>query len=134
MPFEWKPRAPCVLRDPEAVYKVMRGRRLPRDREVFTALLLNTKNVIVRGVLVSVGTINASIVHPREVFKAAVRYSAAALILVHNHPSGNPTPSQEDIAITKRLVKAGEILGIQVLDHVIIGDGRFQSLKELGVL
>lgn len=80
------------------------------------------------------GTLNASLVHPREVFRAAIKCSSASLICVHNHPSGDPTPSPEDIALTKRLVSAGELVGIEVLDHLVIGDGRFISLKEQGYM
>jgi DNA repair protein RadC len=80
------------------------------------------------------GSLNASIVHPREVFRAAMKYSSAAIVCAHNHPSGDPTPSPEDIALTSRLVQAGEIVGIDVLDHLIIGDSRFISLKEKGYM
>ena len=110
------------------------------DREEFRVLLLNTKHVLLKQAHVSRGSLNASIVEPREVFKDAIAASAAAVILAHNHPSGDPTPSAEDVSITKRLVKAGELLGIAVLDHVILGkasDRRpqdFVSLKELGLL
>ena len=77
---------------------------------------------------------NASLVHPRELFRAAINNSAAAVILIHNHPSGDPSPSQEDIALTKRLLDAGRILDISVLDHVIIGDGKYVSFKEKGII
>jgi DNA repair protein RadC len=103
-------------------------------------LLLNTKNGLIKRCPVSRGSLNASIVEPREVFKDAIAASAASMILVHNHPSGDPTPSSEDISITKRLVKAGELLNISVLDHVILGhratgrDSDFVSLKELGLM
>lgn len=103
------------------------------DREVFKVLYLNTKNEIIRDEAVSVGSLNASIVHPREVFKPAIVHSSNAVILMHNHPSGNPSPSQEDIQITKRLSEAGELIGIKVLDHIVIGDGRYYSLKENGL-
>ena len=83
---------------------------------------------------VSVGSLNSSIVHPREVFKNPLKRSAAALVLVHNHPSGDPAPSREDLDVTKRLVEAGKILGIEVLDHIIIGDQRYISLKEEGLI
>jgi DNA repair protein RadC len=103
-------------------------------REYFLVLLLDGKNRIIRRVQVSEGSLNQSIVHPREVFSQAVKESAAAVILVHNHPTGDPTPSQEDIAITRRLKEAGEIMGIRVLDHIIIGDGEYLSFVERGVL
>ena len=83
---------------------------------------------------VSVGSLSASVVHPREVFRAAIDHAAAAMILLHNHPSGDPTPSREDIAVTERLVKAGKIMDIPVLDHVVLGRDRFISLKEKGLL
>jgi DNA repair protein RadC len=84
---------------------------------------------------VSVGSLNASIVHPRELFRDAVRASAAAVVVVHNHPSGDPTPSGADIQLTRRLVKAGDVLGIEVLDHVVIGDGgEHASLRDMGLM
>ena len=105
------------------------------DREHFWALALNTKNQLLRIFEVSVGSLNASIVHPRELFKEAVRLSAASLVVVHNHPSGDPTPSGADIQLTRRLVKAGDVLGIEVLDHVIVGDpDEFASLRDLGLM
>lgn len=102
--------------------------------EQFLVLLLDGKNRITRKVTVSEGSLNQSIVHPREVFAPAVRESAAAVILIHNHPSGDPAPSREDREITRRLKEAGELLGIRVLDHVIIGDGRYYSFTESGLL
>jgi DNA repair protein RadC len=104
------------------------------QQEKFFCLYLNTKNQVVYEKAVFVGSLNASIVHPREVFKEAVKWSAASIIVSHNHPSGDPTPSREDIEVTKRLVEAGEILGIECLDHLIVGDGRFVSLKEKGYI
>ena len=97
-------------------------------------LLLNTKNHILAMPTVSVGSLSASIVHPREVFQTAIQYAAAAMILLHNHPSGDPSPSREDIAVTERLVKAGKIMDIPVLDHIILGDNKFISLKEKGMV
>jgi DNA repair protein RadC len=101
-----------------------------RKKEVFKVLFLNTKNEITSTEDVSIGNLNSSIVHPREVFRSAVKRGAAAIIVIHNHPSGNPYPSDNDLAITKRLVEAGELIGIPVLDHLIIGDGIFISFKE----
>jgi DNA repair protein RadC len=89
---------------------------------------------VLRVVTVSVGSLNESIVHPRELFLEAIRHSAAAVIVVHNHPSGDPAPSPEDVEVTRRLRDAGQILGIELLDHVVLGDGRWVSLKERGVL
>lgn len=104
------------------------------EKEYFKAILLNIKNHVISVEDISVGSLNASIVHPREVFKTAIKRSSASIILAHNHPSGDPTPSREDIQITKRLVEAGKIIGIEVLDHVIIGDGVFLSFKEKGII
>lgn len=103
-------------------------------KEYFLTLLLDGKNRIIRRVQISEGSLNQSIVHPREVFTSAVKESAAAIILVHNHPTGDPTPSSEDIAITRRLREAGDIMGIKVLDHIIVGDGEFISFVERGML
>lgn len=103
-------------------------------KEVFRVLYLNTKNQILSVEDVSVGIINSSIVHPREVFRPAVKKSAYAVILLHNHPSGNPEPSRNDLEITARLVESGRILGIEVLDHLIIGDGIFVSLKDRSLM
>jgi DNA repair protein RadC len=103
-------------------------------KEYFLALLLDGKNRILKRVQISEGSLNQSIVHPREVFNQAVRESAAAVILVHNHPTGDPTPSREDTEITRRLREAGELLGIKVLDHIIIGDGTYLSFVDRGLL
>lgn len=103
-------------------------------QEHFIILLLDTKNQVISKETISIGTLNSSIVHPREVFKPAIKKSISAIILAHNHPSGDPTPSREDIEITKRLIKAGEILGIDVLDHIVIGDSKYISFKEEGLL
>lgn len=104
------------------------------DREHFRALLLNTRNQVIGTDKVSVGTLNSSTVHPRELFRNAIKRSAASVILVHNHPSGDPTPSREDLDITGRLSEAGKIIGIEVLDHIIIGDNKFTSLKAKGLI
>lgn len=120
---------------PEDVVKLCGPQLRGSDREHFWALALNTKNQLIRIIEVSVGSLNASIVHPRELFKDAVRLSAASVVVVHNHPSGDPTPSGADIQLTKRLVKAGDVLGIEVLDHVVIGDcGQHSSLRDLGLM
>ncbi|HOO12208.1 MAG TPA: JAB domain-containing protein, partial [Bacillota bacterium] len=97
-------------------------------------LILNTKNKIVAAHEVSRGALNGSLVHPREVFKPAVLHNAAAIICFHNHPSGNPEPSKEDIETTNRLVEAGKIMGIEILDHIIVSDDGYASLKERGVM
>ncbi|WP_309137658.1 DNA repair protein RadC [Rossellomorea sp. SC111] len=103
-------------------------------QEHFVCLYLNTKNQVLHKQTIFIGSLNASIVHPREVFKEAFRRSAASIICIHNHPSGDPTPSREDIEVTKRLVECGRIIGIDVLDHLIIGEKKFISLKEKGYL
>ncbi len=103
-------------------------------KEVFKCVLLDAKNRVIKDLTISEGSLTASIVHPREVFLPAIRESAASIILIHNHPSGDPTPSAEDIDITRQLVRAGEMLGIRVLDHVIIGDGRSVSFADQGML
>lgn len=120
-----------MVRGPETVAGVVRERVPETDmREHFVALYLNSRNAVLLVHTVSVGSLNASIVHPREVFAPAVRESAASVILAHNHPSGDPTPSAEDRAITDRLRDAGRILGIDVLDHVVIGArGSFVSMR-----
>lgn len=99
-------------------------------REIFIAVLLNARNEVIREITVAVGCLTGSLVHPRELFQPAVRDSAAAVILVHNHPSGDPTPSPEDVQLTERLVEAGRILGIRVLDHVVVAQGGYASLME----
>lgn len=107
---------------------------MKETKEMFITLHLDGKNRIIAMDLVSLGSLNQSIVHCREVFKTACLSNAAAIICVHNHPSGDPTPSSEDIAITRRLKEAGEIMGIKVLDHIIIGDGQYLSFVERGLL
>ena len=102
--------------------------------EIFKVVLLDAKHAIVRDATVSTGSLTLSIVHPREVFTMAVKESAAAVIFLHNHPSGDPTPSEEDRLLTARLVSAGEVLGIQVLDHIVVGDGRYVSFADQGWL
>ncbi|MFO8059169.1 MAG: DNA repair protein RadC [Bacillota bacterium] len=102
------------------------------DRECFKIVLLNTRNRVLGIEVVSVGGLDSSVVHPREIFKVCVRRSAAAVILAHNHPSGDPTPSREDIEVTERIVSAGTLMGIDVLDHLIIGDDCYVSLREQG--
>ena len=104
-----------------------------RRKEYFVALFLNARNQVICRENVSVGSLNASLVHPREVFVPAVGSSAASVILAHNHPSGDVTPSREDIELTRRMVQAGEIMGIEVLDHLIVGSERFLSMKEANV-
>lgn len=114
---------------PEDAARLVMAQMRHLDREEFRVILLDTKNRLIQNETVAIGTLNSSGVQPREVFKNAIRRSAAAVILVHNHPSGDPTPSCEDVALTRRLVQAGELIGIEILDHIIIGDNRYVSLK-----
>jgi DNA repair protein RadC len=125
--YETRPMA----NSPESVYKLL-APMCPPDREVFFLLSLNTKNGVTAIRTISIGSLNANIVHPREVYRAALLDMSARIIVAHNHPSGDPTPSREDIEITKKLVESGNILGVPLLDHVIIGDGRHFSMKEAG--
>ena len=104
------------------------------QKEHFRVVLLDTKNQIIVTEEISIGTLNASIVHPRDVFRAAIKRNANSIILIHNHPSGDPTPSNEDINITKRLLEAGNLIGIKVLDHIIIGDNKYISFREKNII
>ncbi|HZK53003.1 MAG TPA: DNA repair protein RadC [Desulfosporosinus sp.] len=104
------------------------------EQEHLVVLLLDTKNNLKKTVVVSKGTINRSLVHPREVFKIAIRESACSIILGHNHPTGDPTPSNEDIEVTRRLSEVGKTIGIELLDHIIVGSKGYKSLKEMGVI
>lgn len=125
---------PLIVRSPEDVRRLLIERFRYEERERFFAVLLNTKNHCAGIEEISVGSVNSSIVHPREVFRPAIRRSAAAVIVAHNHPSGDCTPSREDVEVTRRLAEAGRILGIDLLDHVIFGDGVILSLKEKGLM
>lgn len=109
-----------TIKSPQDVFALMADMQY-LDREKFSLVGLDTKNKVLIKDVVSIGSLNSSIVHPREVFKPLIRFSCAAAILCHNHPSGNPTPSSEDVAVTKRLVEAGKLLGIEILDHIVIG-------------
>ena len=123
-----------IIRSPEdAANYVMNDMRF-LSQEHFVCIYLSTKNQVIHQQTIFIGSLNASIVHPREVFKEAFRRSAASIICIHNHPSGDPGPSREDIEVTKRLVECGKIIGIEILDHLIIGDKKFVSLKEKGYL
>ena len=122
------------IRGPRDVYEICAPALLDARQEEFRVLLLNTQHAVLREIVVTRGTLDASVVHPREVFRAAIVESAAAVILVHNHPSGDPAPSREDRDVTDQLVSAGQLVGIPVLDHVVIGDGRYVSFVEAGLL
>jgi len=127
---EFKPGEP--LRGSGDVYNHFRERLAAEAREHFYAVLLDNKHRKIKDVAVSLGSLTASIVHPRDVFAPVVREAAAAVIFVHNHPSGDPTPSKEDIEITQRLRAVGELMGVRVLDHIVIGKGRYVSFVDDG--
>ncbi len=118
----------------EDVASYYRPRMKDLKKEVFRCALLDVKNRIIRDEIVSIGSLTASIVHPRDTFKTAIRESAAAVIFIHNHPSGDIRPSQEDILLTRRLTQAGEVIGIQVLDHIIVGDQNYFSFRDNGLI
>ncbi|WP_205178522.1 RadC family protein [Siminovitchia thermophila] len=123
-----------IIRTPEdGANYVMNDMRF-LTQEHFVCLYLNTKNQVLHRQTIFIGSLNASIVHPREVFKEAFRRSAASIICFHNHPSGDPTPSREDIEVTNRLVECGKMMGIEILDHLIIGDNKYVSMKEKGFI
>ncbi|PLR75508.1 hypothetical protein CU633_20870 [Bacillus sp. V3-13] len=123
-----------IIRSPEDGAKLLMNDMRFLSQEHFVCLYLNTKNQVLHRQTIFIGSLNASIVHPREVFKEAFRRSAASIICVHNHPSGDPSPSREDIEVTKRLAECGKIIGIEMLDHLIIGENKYVSLKEKGYL
>ncbi len=124
-----------TIRSPEDAASLFQQYLRDKDRECFAILMLNTKCGVIGIHTVSVGCLDASIVHPREVFKPAILASAASIIAAHNHPSGDPDPSPEDRTLTQRLAQSGALLGIEVLDHLVVGDaGSFRSLKQLGLM
>jgi len=122
------------VKDPEAVVKAVRSSIKDKAKEHFKLILLNPRNKIIGISTISMGTLNASLVHPREVFKDAITHSAASVVLAHNHPSGDPEPSEDDLKITKKLVDSGKILGIEVIDHIIIAKNGFKSLANEGLI
>jgi DNA repair protein RadC len=122
------------ITDPAVAAALLFPRLAHKRREHFGVLLLDSRNRLERQAIISVGSLNGSLVHPREVFREALIHAAASLILFHNHPSGDPTPSREDVAITGRLLSAGSLVGVEVLDHLVIGRGRFTSMKEQGLM
>ena len=131
----WKRGKRTTVSTPEDVVAICWPPLRGMTREHFWALALSTRNHLLKTIEVSVGSLNASIVHPRELFKEAVKVSAASVVIVHNHPSGDSTPSGADIQLTRRLIKAGDVLGIEVLDHVVIGDGGdHSSMREAGLM
>ncbi|ETP68910.1 RadC family protein [Planococcus glaciei] len=123
-----------TIRSPKDAASYLMADMTSLKQEHFVVLFLNIKNQVMHKQTIFVGSLNASIVHPREIFREAVRRSSASIVCAHNHPSGNPAPSPEDIAVTKRLMEAGSIIGIELLDHIIIGDHQFTSLNEKGFM
>lgn len=121
-----------VIKSPLDAAQLLMGEMSNLDREHFRVINLNTKNQVIAIDTVSIGHLNASLVHPREVFKIPIKRSAASLILVHNHPSGDLSPSKEDLKVTQRLIEAGSILGVDVVDHLIFGHNNFLSMREKG--
>jgi len=128
-----EPGKKSPVKTPDEVVSLVRGRLKGKKQEHFLVLLLDTRGQLIKTSEISVGSLDSSIVHPREVFKEAISASAASVVFVHNHPSGDPTASEDDIKLTERLAQAGEIMGIDVLDHVIIGDKNYLSLKREGL-
>ncbi|MBA7582664.1 hypothetical protein ES708_24600 [subsurface metagenome] len=122
-----------VVKTPDDVMGLVRGRLRGKKKEYFLALLLDTRGQLIKVSEISVGSLDTSIVHPREVFKEAISASAASVIFAHNHPSGDTEASEDDIKLTRRLAEVGEIVGIDVLDHIIIGDKKYLSLKGKGL-
>ncbi len=127
-------RPQTIMRSSVEVYELFRSRFERSDREEFIVVLLDAKNRMIGFHVVSVGSLTSSLVHPREVFKIAILGNAASVVLVHNHPSGDPTPSAEDQSITQRLIDLGTVLGIRILDHSVVGDGRYVSFVDDGLL
>jgi DNA repair protein RadC len=131
---QYMPAERTVIRDPKDAANLVMEEMRSLDREHFNSILLNTKNHVIGIDKVSIGTLNSSQVHPRELFRNAIKKSAATIILVHNHPSGNPEPSRDDIEMTNRIKDAGSVIGIEILDHIIIGDGIYTSFRERGLM
>lgn len=127
-------KPPGPVRTPQDLVPVVRDAVGREKREHFIIAMLNTRHLVYRLYVVSIGSLNASIVHPREVFREAIRHAASSIILSHVHPSRDPSPSEDDIEITSRLKQVGELVGIEVLDHVIVGGRKFFSFREAGLL
>lgn len=130
----WDKTEKTKISSAEDVFRMFGQKLKGKKKEHFLVLLLDSRNRLLRAAEISVGSLDASIVHPREVFKEAIAESASRLILIHNHPSGDPKPSEADVEITKRLAAAGKILGLEILDHVIVGNKIASSLKEEGLM
>lgn len=124
----------CKVMKPQDAANIVMEEMRYLKKEILKVIMLNTKNTVIKVKDVSIGSLNSSIVHPREVFNEAIKNSSFSIIICHNHPSGDPSPSNEDLNITKRLNECSKIIGIELLDHIIIGDGVYISLKEKGIL
>lgn len=122
----------CFVTSPEDVYKLTKEIENAK-KEYLVAIYLNTNNSLIKKETISMGSLNVNMVHPREVFQPALSNYAANIVLVHNHPSGDPNPSEEDIKLTQRMVRAGKLMDMRILDHIVIGNGKYTSLKEIGV-
>lgn len=129
-----RPAARAQLRSPTEVAAYLLPTYGSRPIEQFGMVMLDAKHRVLRTTIVSVGALDGTIVHPREVFREAMTTGAVAIVVFHNHPSGDPAPSEDDLALTDRLVEAGDLIGIEVLDHVVLGDGQFCSVREMGRL
>jgi len=123
----------AAVTSPEDIYNELKVKARWKKKEYFWAVLLDTRNKIIKSTDISIGSLDSSIVHPRELFKEAISASASSIIIAHNHPSGNPQASQEDIQLTKRLKECGDIIGIEIVDHIILGEERFISMKREGL-
>ncbi|MBQ5659919.1 MAG: DNA repair protein RadC, partial [Lachnospiraceae bacterium] len=123
-----------ICRNPAVIAEYFMEEMRHKEQEFLKMLILNTKNVLMKDIDISKGTVNASLATPREIFIEALKYRGTSVILLHNHPSGDPTPSNDDCLFTKRVAEAGRMIGISLLDHIIIGDNSYVSLKERGIL
>ncbi len=131
--FEEEPGRFPTIRSPEDAYGYLEGMKKLK-KEQFRGLYLNTRNKIIHDEIISIGTLTANLVHPREVFQPAIEYLAAGIIIAHNHPSGDPNPSEDDLAVTRQMAKVGKTMAIEIFDHIIIGNERYVSLKDKGLM
>ncbi len=131
--FQEQPGKMPTIRNPEDVYRYLEDMRKLK-KEQFRGLYLNTRNKIIHDEIISIGTLTANLVHPREVFQPAIEYLAAGLIIAHNHPSGDPSPSQEDLKVTRQMQEVGKTMAIDLLDHIIIGGEKYISLRNQGLM
>ena len=132
--FSFTEKEQPQIKSAQDIFKIFGSQMSFLEKENFKGIYLNSKHKIIKEETIFIGSLNESVVHPREIFRIAIEENAAAIILVHNHPSGDPTPSNQDIEITKDLILVGELLGIQVLDHIIIGDDKYFSMKEKSII